>query len=62
MSFRSILFDRMGGVPVEATEPEYFGDLQLDRIVGFMTAGFEEYDLEPFFYTSLSDIRSLNYR
>ncbi|HEX2946350.1 MAG TPA: DNA mismatch repair protein MutS [Clostridia bacterium] len=42
--------------------PLYFPDLNLDQIIGAILAGKEEYRLEPFFYRSLKDISSINYR
>jgi DNA mismatch repair protein MutS len=63
VSFRSILFDGWDTlVAASATEPPYFRDLNLDQIVQFMTAGFDEYDLKPFFYSPLGDARSISYR
>jgi DNA mismatch repair protein MutS len=64
MTFNSILFERAeDGVKDEAVEvPAFFTDLNLDQIVDAVTAGKEEYDLKPFFYTPLRDIGAIKYR
>jgi DNA mismatch repair protein MutS len=64
MSFHSILFEKTGpGVKEEALEaPAFFVDLNLDQIIDAITAGREEYDLKPFFFTSLKDINAIKYR
>ncbi|MDI6876019.1 MAG: hypothetical protein QMC96_04515 [Methanomicrobiales archaeon] len=64
MSFFSILFDNpdediSGGT---LQEPPFFSDLHLDQIVHAVTTGYEEYDLEPFFYHSLKSIDAITYR
>ncbi len=64
ISFRSILFERTGqGMEGETQqEPPYFTDLNLDQIINAVTSGKEEYNLKPFFYTSLKDIETIRYR
>ena len=64
MPFRSILFDesRLGTVIDGQEAPEFFTDLNLDQIVASITAGREEYNLKPFFYTPLSRVETINYR
>ena len=42
--------------------PACFGDLNLDQIVASITAGREEYNLTPFFYTPLSRVETITYR
>lgn len=62
MTFRSILYDS-AGIQREATDqPAFFGDLNLDQVVDTITAGKEEYNLKPFFYTLLSDVETIRYR
>jgi len=63
--FRSILFadESEIGPNLDAREaPEFFTDLNLDQIVDSITAGRDEYNLKPFFYTPLSSVGAINYR
>jgi DNA mismatch repair protein MutS len=64
MSFQSILFESLeGGVAVTASkEPDCFKDLNLDQVVASMTAGRDEYELKPFFHTSLREVGAIQYR
>jgi DNA mismatch repair protein MutS len=64
MDFHSILFERIeDGLKKETLEaPPFFGDLHLDQIIEAITIGREEYDLKPFFYTSLPDSGAIKYR
>ena len=64
MTFRSILFEKTEDSINKKTPeaPAFFVDLNLDQIVDAVTAGKEEYNLKPFFYTSLTDIDTINYR
>lgn len=59
--FESILFRRPAGT-LETEAPEFFADLHLDEVVAELTAGREEYDLAPFFFTPLHDVDSVAYR
>jgi DNA mismatch repair protein MutS len=64
MTFHSILFekseDRIEKETLEA--PAFFVDLNLDQIIDAITASKQEYNLKPFFYTSLQDIEAIKYR
>ncbi|MBE3560721.1 MAG: DNA mismatch repair protein MutS [Ktedonobacteraceae bacterium] len=64
MTFQSILFtkaeDRLKAETLEA--PVFFADLHIDQIVETLTAGKQEYHLQPFFYTSLNDTDAILYR
>ncbi|HUW64998.1 MAG TPA: DNA mismatch repair protein MutS [Spirochaetia bacterium] len=64
MSFYSILFERTeDSLKNETLEaPVFFHDLNLDQIIDTITRGREEYNLQPFFYTSLSDTDAIKYR
>lgn len=64
MPFRSILFDgsEISTVIDGREAPEFFADLNLDQIVAPITAGRDEYNLKPFFYTPLSHVETINYR
>ncbi len=64
MTFHSILFERPeGSIKKETLEaPFFFVDLNLDQIVDAITAGWQEYNLKSFFYTSLNDRDAINYR
>ena len=64
MPFRSILFEE----PETATDvdkreaPDFFVDLNLDQMVASITAGRDEYNLKPFFYTPLMQVDAIYYR
>lgn len=64
MAFHSILFarteDSRAKEPLEA--PSFFVDLNLDQMIDAITASKQEYQLKPFFYTSLTDIKAITYR
>ncbi len=60
--FGSILFDDVSVAPTEATEPDYFRDLNLDQVLDAITAGREQYGLEPLFYQPLHDVAAVEYR
>ena len=64
MDFHSILAPPGAeGIAVEtAQEPEFFGDLNLDKIVAAITAGKGDYDLPPFFYSPCRDLATIAYR
>jgi DNA mismatch repair protein MutS len=64
MMFQSILFQGPGhSKGKEAPQAaDFFVDLNLDQIIDAITADKEEYDLKPFFYTSLQDISAVHYR
>jgi DNA mismatch repair ATPase MutS len=64
LSFHSILFDEPGYQLeiAEAHEPAFFPDLNLNQVVESVTAGRQEYDLTPFFYTSLRSVEAVTYR
>ncbi len=59
-SFRSVLFAETVSPTNEM--PEFFHDLNLDQIVDAITAGRDEYNLKPFFYTRLTNVAAIEYR
>jgi hypothetical protein len=62
MNFHSILFDG-GAADGSADEaPDCFADLHLDRVVGAIIAGREEYDLCGYFYRPLRQTDAIRYR
>lgn len=66
MAFHSILFrgDEDAGKNriLNAREPDFFRDLNLDQVKDTVLSGKEEYDLAPFFYTPLNDPDDILYR
>jgi DNA mismatch repair ATPase MutS len=64
MVFHSILFKRTeDSINKEALDaPGFFIDLNLDQIIDAITAGRQEYNIKPFFYTPLNDIDTIKYR
>jgi hypothetical protein len=64
LPFRSILFDESEtGTDIDRQEaPECFTDLNLDQVIAPITAGRDEYNLKPFFYTSLGHVEAIDYR
>ena len=65
MTFHSILFEKPEDCITKETleAPVFFVDLNLDQVINAITASRqEEYNLKPFFYTSLNDIDAIKYR
>lgn len=62
MTFHSILCERANVSKETLEAPVFFTDLNLDQIIDAITIGKQEYNLKPFFYTSLSDIDAITYR
>ena len=62
--FRSILFcdEGMDGKSVSPAAPACFADLNLGQIIDGVTAGLDEYNLKPYFYTPLQSVEAVNYR
>jgi DNA mismatch repair ATPase MutS len=63
-TFQSILFEAIkdGSVTETAEAPECFTDLNLDQVVDSVTVTKQEYNLKPFFYTALHDVKAIQYR
>jgi DNA mismatch repair protein MutS len=64
VSFESILFEQPGTRPGTSgpQQPGFFADLNLDQVLESMTAGREQYDLEPLFRTPLHEVSAVLYR
>lgn len=64
MIFHSILFKKPEDAIIKETleAPDFLVDLNLDQIIDAVTAGKEEYNLKPFFYTPLNNIDAIRYR
>jgi DNA mismatch repair ATPase MutS len=64
MTFESILFDRTPGNTREVNSemPASFVDLNLNQVVDAITAGRQEYNLKPFYYTPSHDEDTIRYR
>ena len=64
MTFNSILYKSADVLIKEKkpVAPDFFVDLNLDQIINAITSGKEEYNLKPFYYSSLKDFDSIMYR
>jgi len=63
MTFQSILFgNRPAGDEAAPAEPDFFRDLNLDRIVRDLSMGRDEYDLTPFFRMPVRNAGLIAYR
>ena len=64
MRFHSILFASpdLSTQPQSRNAPEFFHDLNLDRVVDAIGADWQDSDLAPWFYTPLSDLDAIAYR
>lgn len=62
--FTSILFEtaEQAARPLNTQPPEFFHDLNLDKIAEAAAAGTDTVDLRPYFYTPLTDPGCIRYR
>jgi DNA mismatch repair protein MutS len=62
--FESVLWERARSQAEidRLTEPDFFGDLNLDQVLESMVASRHRYDLEPFFYAPLHEVDAVRYR
>lgn len=60
----SVLYDTAAGSMSRLRDdpPACFADLYLDQVIAGVVAGREDYHLEPFYYSSLSDVSAICYR
>ncbi|MFR0656917.1 hypothetical protein SB719_20440, partial [Pantoea sp. SIMBA_079] len=60
----SILFASSPNEPaieLVEVEPDAFGDLNLDRLVADLTAGRDQYELRPYFFTPLTSAAAVQF-
>lgn len=64
MPFHSILFPGTGPIDVQESPDasEFLHDLNLDQVVQAVTAGWQDFNLAPFFYRPPGDLRTVAYR
>ncbi len=64
MTSHSMLYPEAASAAVRETPeaPSFFADLNLDQVVNAITAGKQEYDLKPIFFTLLHDADTIRYR
>lgn len=63
MNQTSILYPPSLEPPVHLEQPPAcFRDLNLDQVVDWVTAGKQEYNLKPFYYTAVQDEETIQYR
>lgn len=64
MTFQGLLFEnRETEKNIKTLEaPAFFIDLNLDRVIEAITAGKDEYNLKPIFYSALDKVNTIKYR
>ncbi|MER7967541.1 hypothetical protein ABTX35_00735 [Streptomyces sp. NPDC096080] len=64
MSSLSVLFANPAEQAAAAVqdEPAYFTDLNLDQVASALTMGREDYELQPFFHSRLTNVDTIAYR
>ena len=64
MAFHSVLFRNVeDSIKTDAIEtPTFFVDLDLDQIINSITAGRQEYNLKPIFFSPRRDVDTIKYR
>ena len=62
MEFFSLLYDTDATRVEYQTIPGFFQDLNLEQVVGVITKGKQEYNIQPFFFTFLQNERTVHFR
>jgi len=62
MTFYSVLYENSEGREETVAQPACFVDLNLDQVIDAITAGRQDYNLKPIFYTPLRDVDAVHYR
>ncbi len=63
LAFQSILYEKLAWKSEEKhVEPDFFADLNLDKIINAITHGKDDYDLKPLYYEPVAKVNDVLYR